>query len=264
MRATLFSLSIMALFTATTAQAQTLASVNGSAITEDMLFEQMQNVPANLIKERGPEVRAKLLQQLIDQELLVQEAKRVKVEEDADFKNEEKKLHRALMYTYMLERQVRDNVTDELIKSTYEKMAADAAEPMVRARHILVKTKEEALALIKTLNGGADFATLAKENSTGPSKTQGGDLGWFRRGDMVKPFADVAFNLLPNAYSKDPVQTQFGWHIVKVEERKEDQKPSFKELEPKIQKKLTQTAVTAFLEGLKNKATIIYADDLEE
>ena len=128
-----------------------------------------------------------------------------------------------------------DPVSDADIKARYEKeIAAVPPEEEISARHILLKTEEEAKAVITELDGGKDFAELAKEKSTGPSAGQGGDLGFFTKGRMVPEFEAVAFTLQAGEYSKEPVQTQFGWHVIKVEERRETAPPAFEEVADQV------------------------------
>ena len=122
----------------------------------------------------------------------------------------------------------------------------------IRARHILVETEEEANSLIEDLNGGRDFAELAREESTGPSGPNGGDLGFFGRGQMVPSFEQAAFALEDGEISA-PVQTQFGWHVIKVEERRAAPVPTFGQLSPEIRQELLfqnyTTAVDNFISG---------------
>jgi peptidyl-prolyl cis-trans isomerase C len=112
-------------------------------------------------------------------------------------------------------------VTDDEIKVIYDEQYAGKTKQEFKARHILVKTEDEAKALIKQLDSGADFAQLAKEHSTGPSSSAGGDLGWFEKGMMVKPFADAVASMSNGTHSGLPVNTQFGWHIILREDAKD-------------------------------------------
>jgi len=121
-----------------------------------------------------------------------------------------------------------DPVTEAEVKARYDKeIAASPPEEEVSARHILLKTEEEAKAVIVELDAGKDFAELAKEKSTGPSAAQGGELGYFTKGRMVPEFEAVAFTLKAGEYAKEPVKTQFGWHVIKLEDRRETAPPEF-------------------------------------
>jgi peptidyl-prolyl cis-trans isomerase C len=118
-----------------------------------------------------------------------------------------------------------------------------------------VKSKEEADAVIKELQNGADFATLAQQRSTGPSASNGGDLGFFRRDQMVPAFADAAFALQPGQFTAEPVQTQFGWHVIKVFERRTVE-PTFEESEPQLRQEVAREIVTALVSDLHEGAKI--------
>jgi foldase protein PrsA len=158
------------------------------------------------------------------------------------------------------------NVSDAQVADFYGKNKSLYATPaQVRARHILVKTKAQADAIEAQLKGGADFATLAKQDSTDPgSKAQGGELGWFGPTQMVKPFSDVAFSLNVGQISQ-PVQTPFGWHIIQVEGKRPAQTQSLADAAPKVRQMLVQQAEAAqsgpFIQSLRSKANIQVYDD---
>jgi foldase protein PrsA len=157
--------------------------------------------------------------------------------------------------------QVKDiAVTDDEIKAYFDANQADLGQPeQVRARHILVKTEDEAKSVVEKLKGGADFAKLAEELSIDPSaKEAGGDLGFFGRGEMVKEFEDAAFSLKPGETSS-PIQTQFGYHIIRVEERKEAIPANFDEKKPEIKEFLVQQKAKSpeqVIQDLKSQAEI--------
>jgi len=126
----------------------------------------------------------------------------------------------------------------------------------VRARHILVKDKAEAEAVISELQGGADFAELAKKRSTGPSGPNGGDLGYFPRGAMVPAFESAAFALEAGSFTQTPVQTQFGWHIILVEEKRIAEAPTIEELAPQLRQNLISQNLGRLLDSLRSNARI--------
>ncbi len=158
------------------------------------------------------------------------------------------------------------NISDAQVADFYNKNKSLYATPeQVRARHILVKTKPEADAIEAQLHSGADFATLARKDSTDPgSKAQGGELGWFGPTQMVKPFSDVAFSLSVGQISP-PVQTPFGWHIIQVEGKRPAQTASLADSAPKVRQMLLQQAEAAqsgpFIQSLRTKANIQIYDD---
>jgi peptidyl-prolyl cis-trans isomerase C len=165
-------------------------------------------------------------------------------------------LDRLIAGAYM-QKVVDETVTDEAIKAEYEKRKAEFVPAKeVHARHILVKTEDEAKDIIKELDGGADFVELAKTKSTGPSGPQGGDLGFFTKERMVPPFAEAAFAMEPGSVSKEPVKTDFGWHVIKVEEVRDTTFPALSEVEDDIKSELANKSVGDRIESLKEKAEI--------
>jgi peptidyl-prolyl cis-trans isomerase C len=179
--------------------------------------------------------RVAALAAVIDIKTLARKAEAEKLDQTEDFKKlmafqRDRALHNAIFKSTVV-----DPVSDEDIKARYEKeIAAVPPEEEISARHILLKTEEEAKAVIAELDAGKDFAELAKEKSTGPSAAQGGDLGFFTKGRMVPEFEAVAFTLKAGEYAKEPVQTQFGWHVIKVEERRETAPPAFEEVADQV------------------------------
>lgn len=126
----------------------------------------------------------------------------------------------------------------------------------VRARHILVKTMDEATAVIAELDGGADFAETAKDKSIGPSAQDGGDLKYFTRDQMVAPFADAAFSLCVGEVTRQPVETKFGWHVIKVEDRRPVKAPSYAEVEQDLRRQETASLIAHMLSELRDGAQI--------
>ena len=160
-----------------------------------------------------------------------------------------------LLERYAVRKEIEDAVTDEKLRQMYDGQVADGAEE-VHARHILVKTSDEAVAIIKELDGGADFAELAKEKSTGPSGPRGGDLGFFGKGQMVPSFEEEAFALDAGAHSRNPVKTEFGFHVIKVEERRSAAPPSFEDSVEELRADAAQAAGSAYVQRLRGDAEI--------
>ena len=154
---------------------------------------------------------------------------------------------------------VDSEVTEDKLKTSYKTLISDAPEvEQVRARHILVKEEQEAKDLIKSLKKDTDFAKLAQEKSIGPSATNGGDLGYFSKTDMVPAFAEAAFSLDNGDVSKEPVQTQFGWHIIKVEDKRIQPKPSFEEAKDVLSQRIRNEIIQGNLNSLREQADITY------
>jgi peptidyl-prolyl cis-trans isomerase C len=157
---------------------------------------------------------------------------------------------------YELQQEAKTALTDEALHQTYdEAVRSMAGQEEVRARHILVESEDEAKAILEQLKGGADFATLAKEKSKDPGAAEGGDLGYFTKDQMVPEFADVAFKMYPGQLS-NPVKTQFGWHVIKVEDRRTKQPPEFDKVKDQIEAFLARKAQTDFISKLRQSAKI--------
>jgi len=163
---------------------------------------------------------------------------------------------RVLAEAYMTDL-VAAQITDEAIQTAYDNFVADeASRETVTASHILVETEDEAKAVIAQLNDGADFAELARETSTGPSGPNGGELGSFGRGQMVPAFENAAFDMPVDSYSAAPVQTQFGWHVIKVSARDVAPAPSLDQMREQIVSNLSRQSFARVVETLRAGATV--------
>jgi peptidyl-prolyl cis-trans isomerase C len=146
----------------------------------------------------------------------------------------------------------KNQATDEEILEQYEAQIQLAPPLQFKARHILVETEDAAAGLITQLDEGAEFAELAQTHSTGPSGPSGGDLGWFSPEQMVKPFSDAVAGLEDGAYTPEPVQTQFGWHVILREESRANEPPTLESVRPVIKQNIEQTKLQEFIEGLRS------------
>ena len=146
--------------------------------------------------------------------------------------------------------------TPEEMKAEYDKQVATLPKTEYRARHILVDNEAKARELIAALDGGARFETLAQENSSDSSAQEGGDLGWFAAARMVKPFADAVEKLEKGAYTKEPVQSEFGWHVIKLEDTRPLEVPSYEAVESQLGQLVRQSKFQAYLEELKKNAKV--------
>lgn len=239
-----------------------VARVGDAEITEaDIAFaaqdlgQQLQRFPPN-------QWRAILLDVVVDMELLAQAARQDGLDQDPDFKNQLEFLELQALRNAYISQKIDSLITDEALKAAYEAEFKDFEGPEeVNARHILVSDKAEAEALIKELDGGADFVELAKEKSTGPSGPNGGDLGYFGKGQMVKPFEDVVFTLEPGEYTKEPVETQFGWHVIKLENKRRQEKPAFETVAGDLRQRLIREEYEAKMAELKDAIAVEVLDD---
>jgi peptidyl-prolyl cis-trans isomerase C len=195
---------------------------------------------------------------MIDSKLVVQEGKKSKVTEDPAFKKRMAFVEDQVLQDFWIQREVARQVTAEKLQKRYEeRLKQMPSEEEVHARHILVSTEDEAKALIAEIKKGAAFDKLAKEKSTDKaSGAEGGDLGWFKKSDMVKEFADAAFNLKKDELTETPVKTQFGYHVIKVEDRRKAPPPAFEEMADQLREEMAREAVTAQLDQLRSGAKI--------
>ncbi len=176
---------------------------------------------------------------------------------------EEYKQHMKLMVRRVkgdlyVQHHITGKIGEEEIQARYDELIKNLPPGgrELKARHILLKTKQEAEAIIKELDGGADFIKLAKEKSTGPSGPSGGDLGYFGKGQMVPPFEKAVFGLKKGEHTKAPVKTSFGWHVIMVEDEREKTPPSVKEVGPRIKAILANEKLKALITSLREKAKI--------
>ena len=238
-----------------------VATVGGEPITEADLAFAVEDIGADLNQIPPDQLRAVLLAQMIDLKLMAQAGDKQGLQDDQLFKLRLEYLtDRALRRAYT-KIAISDTITPEAIQAEYDKqVAAIPDEDEVHARHILVSTEEDAKAIKAELDAGADFIELAKAKSIEPNAAQsGGDLGYFKRAVMVKPFADAAFAMEVGAVS-DPIQTQFGWHIIKVEDRRPAAKPTLEEMTQQIGQQLYVDKYRALFDELRKASTIDIPD----
>lgn len=232
-----------------------LATVNGAPIIEEDVTAALATLPANLIQGRESEIKANVVDQLVERELVMQDADKKNILNDSEFKKIHEDVLRNLVYNYMVQQASQEAVTEEKLKAEYEKNKENYVYKTIKARHILLKTEDAAKAVIKQLDTGADFAKLAEEKSTGPSAKTGGDLGWFKANDMVPEFSQAAFALEDGAYSKEPVKTQFGWHVILREESK-DNTATLEMVKAPLQQNMQKAAAIQYITDLKKSAKI--------
>lgn len=198
-----------------------------------------------------------LVQRAVDGQLLKNAAKKANLESDPEVLKQLEEIKAELAQRAYLQRAVEARLGDKELKAAYDKFLADnPPHEEVHARHILVPDEAKAKEIIKKLDDGADFAKLAESESTGPSGPRGGDLGYFGKGDMVPEFAEAAFAMKAGEYTKAPVKTQFGFHVIKVEDKRMSTPQTFDEVKEQLKAEQTQAAVTAVLEELRVGAKV--------
>ena len=230
-----------------------LATVNGKEITlghvlvaRTTLPQQYQQLPADVLFSG-------LLDQLIQQQALADSLAEKPKRVDLALENEA----RALIAAEVMAGIASEAVTDEKLQAAYDaKYATAGGEKEFNANHILVESEDEAKAIIEEINGGADFEAVAKEKSTGPSGPNGGALGWFSKGMMVPEFEAAVMELEAGAISAAPVQTQFGWHVIKLNETRETEAPALDAVRDELSAEIQNAAVEEQVAALTDKADV--------
>jgi peptidyl-prolyl cis-trans isomerase C len=239
-----------------------VATVNGNEITQGDIALAVEDFSAQL-QQVPPQQRLQAMtDSLIDIELLAAAAREEGLEDSDYFKDRMEFLRaRALRTAYLVEK-VANSITEEEVRAVYQEAVKEfQPQDEVNARHILVKSKEEAEEIITQLNDGADFAELAREKSTGPTGPRGGDLGWFGKGRMVPTFDEAVFKLEPGQITEEPVETRFGWHVIKLEEMRQSQPPAFETVEADVRQELLQKKFEETIQALRDQADIQYLDE---
>lgn len=236
--------------------AQNVATVNGKAIPAAQLEAAVKQAAAQGQPDT-PQLREMIKKSLIGREVLVQEATKQGVAADKDVKEALEQARQDVMIRALLVNYVKKNpVKDEEIKAAYEQYKASRGEKEYHARHILVATEKEATDIIAKLKGGAKFEDLAKVSKDPGSAANGGDLDWSAPGNYVKPFADAMVALKDGQITDKPVQSQFGYHVIKLEGSRAAKVPSLDELKGQISESLTQRKVAAYRDQLMAKAKV--------
>ena len=211
-------------------------SVDGKEYTNRDLASAAIDFGPELERTPADKRREALIEIMINTILIAKEAEKEKLHEIDEYKRRFEQLRARTLRNFYLNQIIRPKVTDELTQERYvELLARFKPETEIRARHILVPTEEAAKELIVEIDGGKDFAELAKEKSTGPSAPNGGNLGFFSKNQMVAAFQEAASKLKIGEHSKEPVKTQFGWHIIKKEETRESTAPTYQQVVPELQ-----------------------------
>ena len=241
-----------------------IARVNGVDIKQSDLTLAEEDVGAEMQTASPEAKREQLITYLADIILVTQAAEKKKLADTPDFKRRLAFLRNKLLMGYGLQDEAKSALTDEAMRQVYEEAVKSVGgQEEVHARHILVETEEEAKAILEALKGGADFATLAKEKSKDPGAADGGDLGYFTKEQMVPEFSEVAFKMYPGQLS-NPVKTQFGWHIIKVEDKRAKPVPEFEKVKDQIEAFLIRKAQTEFVAKLRQGAKIERLDKPDE
>ena len=236
---------------------QVIAGVGGEKLYRSDFMDAFQGLPPETQQLGQETLYPRILESLIQQLVVIQTGLEQGLQEDPEIKKRMELVEAQLVRDLYLRRAVESKIEEKDLRAAYDAwLKQNPPKEEVKARHILVETEEEARNIIKMVTDGQNFAELAKKHSIGPSASQGGDLGFFDRGSMVKPFADVAFALQPNQFSADPVKTQFGWHVILVEERRAGDSPSFEQLRPSLGRYVGEQMARQIAADLTAKAAV--------
>lgn len=239
-----------------------VATVGGKPITEADLKLAEGELDQQFARLTPEQRRAAALSAIIEIRIMADKATADGLDKDAEFQRRMAFLNQRALHAAVIEKDIASQITDEVVRSRYDTEIA-AAKPAneVKARHILVKTKEEADAVIKQLDEGGDFEAIAKEKSTDAgSGANGGDLGYFGPGQMVPEFETAAFALDVGAYTKEPVQSQFGFHVIKVEDKRSQQPPAFDQVKEQVRSLVFRDKYLEMVKNLRSQAQVEITD----
>lgn len=234
-----------------------VAKINGSNLylsdinnAKKMLDPQVQKYPLKIVYDF-------LLDDLIDSRLIIEAARKKGIDREEEIKRQIKDSEKNILYRAFMDRAINREVSNNQLKLKYnEYINSSSGIEEIRARHILVQTREQALEAIELLKKGSDFPDLAKKISTAPTKIIGGDLGYFGRDSMVSSFSKAAFSVKIGEFTRSPIKTQFGWHIIKVEDKRVKKTEAFENMKAKIIKEIILRREEAFLAKLRKTAKI--------
>ncbi len=234
-----------------------VARVDGTPIHLSELEEAVRGLPEQFRAMPPQVLYPVMLDQLITQRVLANAARKLNLQDTPEVRARIRRAEEEALQQALLAREIGPLLTEQALRARYEQdIVSKPQEAEVRARHILVQTETEARQAITALQGGADFATLARERSRGPGAAEGGDLGFFKREEMPEAFAAAAFALEPGQFTTTPVRTQFGWHVIKLEERREEPRPSFEQAEEGLRRAIIEEAATRVVERLRAEASV--------
>jgi peptidyl-prolyl cis-trans isomerase C len=234
----------------------TVATVNGQKIPAETFDVFVQAVTGKPTSEATPEQKSQVLDQLIDMTIVAQAAEKEGLQDVPATKARISLLTTQILAQAATEKYLKTHpVSETEVKADYDAQVANV--PLeYKAQHILVDTKEKAEAIIKELDAGGDFAKLAAKDSKDPSGKNGGDLGWFSLQSMVKPFSDAVAALKKGEITQQPVETQYGWHVIRLEDTRTPTIPAFEDVKQQVEQMTQRKKVEAYLEELRKTAKI--------
>lgn len=233
-----------------------VARANGGEVRRSDVMRLLTQLPAEARNMPPEQLFALGVERAIDRLLVAEAARGEGLQDDPEVRRRLEAAEADVLWEAYLQGRIQRELSEGRIRAAYDEIAAAATEDEVKARHILLASEQDARAVIRELEGGTDFQELAREKSIGPSRESGGDLGFFRRARMVAEFSEAAFAMTPGEFSKTPVKTQFGWHVILVEKRRRAEAPTMQEALPDIQQAITREVLAEVLGRLREGANI--------
>jgi peptidyl-prolyl cis-trans isomerase C len=254
--------SLIAFHGIAAAEDAVVAKVGALEIKQSELDLAVANLDPQLAQLPEEQKKVAALSGAIDVKLLAANAEAAGLKDDPEYQRRLAFIAERELHNVYFKKNVVDAVTADEVKARYDKeVAALPKQEEIRARHILVKTEEEAKAIIAELDAGKSFIDLAKEKSTDPNKSEGGDLGYFTKGRMVPEFEEAAFALEKGAYTKTPVKSQFGFHVILLEDKREAAPPALEAVEPQVRQLVMRDKYLALIEKAKTEQKVEIVDE---
>jgi peptidyl-prolyl cis-trans isomerase C len=236
---------------------QVLATVEGGEVKRRDVTVLLSSLPPQMRDMSMTAVYPLLLERLVDNKLVAAAARNASLQNEPEVKQKVAEAEERAIQELYLRRALDAQLTDARLKEKFDAfLKENPPQEEVRARHILVESEAKARDVLADLRKGADFATVAKAKSSDGSARDGGDLGFFTRGDMVPEFAEAAFALKTGEVTKEPVKSQFGYHVIKVEARRNQPLPTFESAREQLRGEMTQELMSDVIEGLRSKAKV--------
>ena len=233
-----------------------LARVGDVDITEAMLELHMVRRTGGRPERLDPDERETLLLELVEMELIGQDAERQGLDREPEIRAQLENVRRALLTHARVRQIATEPVQEDAVRELYHQRMAGLSHREFHARHILLHDEDHAWGVIGELEDGADFATLARQHSLGMSSLRGGDLGWFPPEQMSQPFSEALLRLRPGEYTEEPVRTRSGWHVIMVVDERSAEPPRFSMLRESLAAELVEARIEAYLEDLRQEADV--------
>ena len=221
-----------------------VARVDGAEIRASDLQDAIQSLPPEYRNMPPQNLYPALLEQLVDRKAVALMARKEGLDKDPAVQRQMARADEEALQSALFHREIGPQITDQALHARYDRdIAGKPGETEVHARHILVSSEADATAIIAQIKQGGDFAAIAKARSGDPAAADGGDLGWFKKGDMLPEFSTVAFALKPGEISEKPVHTSYGWHVIKVEDRRTAAAPTFEQAHDELRSQMIREGV---------------------